>query len=121
MIYIRTKDTILKYEENIPLGITQLYFCCDDKGNIQFDKTKKVYREYKKARTIRELCDTFVCESNEEGNNFTKTNEDFFQMLRDDFYQRFRSHYNFYGAIHVKEKGSIYVAKLNKEGELELI
>ena len=60
-------------------------------------------------------------ESNEEGNDFYKTYSDFSKMLKDAFYRKYQEHYNFYGAIRVKGKGLIYVAKLNKEGELALL
>lgn len=79
------------------------------------------YEIAKQAYTIEELCDFFVCESNEEGNDFKTEYKDIFSMKRDSFFTRYREHYNFYGVIYIKGKGTVYVAKMNDKGELCLL
>lgn len=84
-------------------------------------EVKEVTEKLETKETIEELCDEFVCESNEEGNNFTSVYFHLSDMKKDSFYTSYKEHYNFYGAIHIKGKGMIYVAKLNEKGELELL
>lgn len=120
MKYIRTKTGVYKefFKDSVPNGL--LYYI---EINPKTKSWKKITDKsvVKQSDNILELCDEFVCESNEEGDNFFKTYKDIWLMLRDDFWTKYKEHYNFYAGIRVKGKGLIYVAKLNDKGELELI
>ena len=114
--YIRTKDRILEYPQNEHLK----QFVRDDE--VACFKPKGGYLEWQKiikqADSIEELCDRFViidfdisCEpkfyyKSEINNIYNLKNWKISNIL--------------YGAIWT-DKGLIYVAKMNKEGELELI
>ena len=116
MKYIRTK--------NGKVGYTLYDYLDDDfvlytKDEIICGLTKE--EVLKQADTIEELCDEFVCESNEEGNDFFTSYKDKWAMLRDNFWVKYKEHYNFYGGIRIKNKGFIYVAKMNNKGDFELL
>lgn len=74
---------------------------------------------------IDELCDSFVCVSNEERNNFVNQYNSFRAMINDDFYKKYRKYYGFYGSIWIKGDSSEPIlkpiAKINEKGELELL
>ena len=96
MKYIRTKDTLasVEREEDIELF-------------------KRVGQ--KVADTIEELCDVFVYEQ--------KSNHELYDILcknKENDINYIKNGTSIYGAIWTK-KGLIYVAKMNKKGELELL
>lgn len=109
MKYIRTKDgRIIKIGEQTDVGY--------EKGTFEIHNKAGIVASYepievlKQTDTIKELCDEFV------GINDGKP-----QMLR--FVPYACAQYwngGVYGAIWT-DKGLIYVAKMNKNGELELI
>lgn len=130
MKYIRTKDGVYQYgvggQPHPP------YYCVPN-----WDSTKLITGEdlsgecpleehviVKQADTIEELCDEFVVvyknnrinqfKANEMGNETQTTNE----FVKNN-YLRFNNQL-VYGAIWTN-KGLIYVAKMNDEGELELL
>ena len=70
---------------------------------------------------IEYLFDGFVCESNEEGNDFCEIYKTKSLMLRDVFWTEGREHYNFYAGIIVKGKGLLYVARLYEDGRFRLL
>ena len=84
----------------------------------------------KQADTIEELCDCFVLET--EG-KITTYDKAYFTCFSEDWYHDYLKAFdsgamlghemsvNGYGAIHVKDKGLKYVAKMNDKGELELL
>lgn len=104
--YIRTKDGVWETEEywkRPPIEIMSL------KEEI-----------IKQADTIEELCDYFVVE-------YTSGEHAMFRHFCDleRHYELYTQDYHHvagrYGAIWVTGKGLIYVAKMNEQGELELI
>lgn len=84
----------------------------------------------KLADTIEELCDAFVLET--EG-KITTYDKAYFTCFNEDWYHNYLKAFDYgtmlghevsvngYGAIHIKDKGLIYVAKMNGKGELELL
>ena len=105
MKYIRTKEEMDKIHE-------VAWINC---GYIGFLDTKNgcdISHIYKESDTIEELCDVFICQ------------QMIFRKLKDvETYLRSANEWcNFaiYGAIWT-DKGLIYVAKMNDEGELELL
>ena len=107
MKYIRTKDGIYKVE-----GETchkKAYFIDRYEEDVVLKK-----RVIKQADTIEELCDRFVVMDKE-----TKEVMNIVSFLE---YAKLWSYckYNIYGAIWT-DKGLIYVAKMNDEGDFELI
>lgn len=99
MKYIRTKDGISKLDDDWAL------FCKEHTTNKQAD-------------TIEELCDLFMLEPIMKD----LTPIDFKQLWRaKKTKNEIKLETTLYGAIWVKDKGLIYVAKMNEKGELELI
>ena len=99
MSYIRTKDgRILDFDK------------LNEVSKLSIDMAEEPIRE---ANTIEELCDEFV--------GVDKTCENGHQLLRAIPY-KCANFWNggVYGAIWT-DKGLIYVAKMNENGELELI
>ena len=110
-MYIRTKSKI--YETESPF--------LDNNGkwvgyNIVEDDMAIILRcqVIREADTIEELCDEFV--------GVDKTCENGHQLLRAIPY-KCANFWNggVYGAVWVDGKGLIYVAKMNQDGDLELI
>ena len=89
--YIRTKDGGIHY-------------------NLVEDAEKHLVGIIKQANTIEELCDEFVYVASEKDRPVVCYKPTAFHKLSD----------NLYGAIWT-DKGLIYVAKMNEEGELELL
>lgn len=86
-------------------------------------------RNYKKADTIEELCDEFVCLEDHQLLRpcFTRFNDEGYttQTYHEGILNAFRRGVNYkdfhwIGAIWT-DKGLIYVAKMNDKGELELL
>lgn len=75
------------------------------------------YEIIKSADTIEELCDEFVCVRKRDNKHFYTEDKKIFDYwyLDKDFV-----YCDFYGTVWTN-KGLIYVAKMNKKGELELI
>lgn len=117
MKYIRTKDgRILEFDKMITPCIYKT------KPN-----KKGVYEEigngwvYRLADTIEELCDCFVKIKRKKDYRDYILKFDFkdLPLLKE---QRIKYPTSpVYGAIHVEDKGLIYVAKMNEKGELELL
>ena len=125
MKYIRTKDTIYEIDKDISFGGREIYKVRNHDFSI-------IGNGLSKADTIEELCDVFVEEVpiykgndvaeidhqiwlfNKERNRFE---DDFSELEHEDFIS---DKYNFYGAIWTN-KGLIYVAKMNKDGDFELL
>ena len=104
MKYIRTKDgRIGKFYQEQSFTIT-CSLGCIDKDNI-----------LNQADTIEELCDEFVLIDG-ENEHYIKQDNDIHHIRR----KWAIGNYIVYGAIWT-DKGLIYVAKMNKEGELELL
>lgn len=97
-MYIRTKDGVYVLSEAYWAG---------NKDEILAE-----------ADTIEELCDEFVFEylTSEEVNQIRYPE---FRWAKEDFESHKKG--TLYGAIRVAGKGLIYVAKMNENGELELI
>ena len=94
MRYIRTKDG-----------------CILEKGNVLHNISKAYgVKDIKEADTIEELCDEFVIKDVNEKYAYIR------EERPDILYQNCE----IYGAIWT-DKGLIYVAKMNEEGELELL
>ena len=80
------------------------------------------------ADTIEELCDAFVLETDGKITTYDKA---YFTCFSEDWYHDYLKAFdmggmlghemsvNGYGAIHIKDKGLIYVAKMNDKGELD--
>lgn len=109
MKYIRTEDNIYKVSQGI-FGDYPI----DRKGNVLGMPLPTVI---KSADTIEELCDEFV-----EAHKVLK-NQVFEKSYFDVVSEQVRNGApigNLYGAIWT-DKGLIYVAKMNKKGELKLL
>lgn len=103
MKYIRTKDGIYKI-------IKDLYF-----GRLLLNNKEIVSlsdSDVKIADTIEELCDMFVC--------IRKDNSKALLSCVDEVLPLRMCYIGIYGAIWT-DKGLIYVAKMNENGELELL
>lgn len=125
MKYIRTKDGIFKVvkEENNWLEIISNF-----ERKMQCHCVIKKHAVINQADTIEELCDVFVLET--EG-KITTYDKAYFTCFSEDWYHDYLKAFdsgamlghemsvNGYGAIHIKDKGLIYVAKMNDKGELE--
>jgi len=106
--YIRLKDRIAKVD-------------AEDSECYYFDNLKKfVYKDegYKVADNVKDLCNTFVFDSGEE-EPLICTYEELVYWFKHSKEQQYKTR-NCYGAIWTS-KGLIYVAKMNKDGVLELI
>ena len=121
-MFVRTKEKVYEVvEEN-----ERYYKCCYDDGSItlvaKFDNDVNGFsKALKTSDTIEELCDGLViaykdcCEKRTY--LYSRTIQDF-KESRPNYKNKF---FTYYGAIWVDGKGLIYVAKFNKNGELELI
>lgn len=121
-MFVRTKNGIYDFEEqkgNI-----------ENRGKKSFLAISNDYRGFtcydyeeiiQEADTIPELCDEFVVieKDNNQHKVFNKKGSDVF-FVKDEHIDYFIKYYDFYGAIWT-DKGLIYVAKMNENGELELI
>ena len=114
MKYIRTKDNnIYKVA-----GEEELYWVVKD-SDI-YEKLVPRCNVVKQADTVEDLCDCFIVEyTNTEPTMF----DNFYHLQRHhDLYSRNYHHIaGRYGCIWVAGKGLKYVAKMNNEGELELL
>ena len=84
------------------------------------------YKDCPQASTIEELCDKFVVVLKDKHKRITDNiydREEYYEIYTGyDFAKNYyeEKYHDFYGAIWT-DKGLIYVAKMNKDGELELI
>ena len=119
MKYIRTK-----------YGISEL---CDEqhiegfvavKCPIQIKGYRVVSKEniIKQADTIKELCDEFVAIYKDENKSarVLETFGDYRQLDEKQLIYNLKNGWNIYGTIWT-DKGLIYVAKMNNNGEFELL
>lgn len=119
MKYIRTKDNAIYKIENNKLIVGNIKVNCKDLQALEQEG-------YKIADTIEELCDEFVGEFVDgekvilekwNGNKFViRWATNMVSMIKD----LNKTYANVKGAIWTN-KGLIYVAKMNDDGELELI
>lgn len=107
MKYIRTKDGIYR-NASVP---TDLVIICRDR-ECEVNPSDII----KQADTIDELCDEFIWVTPEGEHHIKpKTGDGLWYLCCD-----YKKGHQIYGAIWT-DKGLIYVAKMNKEGELELL
>ena len=119
--YIRTKDKIYEViEEN-----SNYYKCIYDNGRItlvaKFDNDVNGFpKALKQAHTIEELCDEFV-QIISNGKIIQRSiSRDLHQLkIKKEMYEIYNK-VDTFGAIWT-DKGLIYVAKMNENGELELL
>ena len=131
MKYIRTKDGIFEvYKE------TENGYNINTKPFLETTKTRCYLNPFiskekviNQADTIEELCDEFVCLEDHRllRPRFTKFNDEGYatQTYHEGILNAFREGVNYknfhwVGAIWTS-KGLIYVAKMNENGELELL
>lgn len=112
MKYVRTKDDVIELNEKEQY-INGIHIYVSKKINER-DYYFKDDDILKQADNIEELCDEFVCQEN-----------DYFYWLASRENVSFRDLPNCYckaifGAIWT-DRGLIYVAKMNENGELELL
>lgn len=116
-MYIRTKNGVYKIDEIKP------YFL-DEKQKLFINNELKIAvneeQVIKQAENLEELCDEFVIEYH-NGSKIISIHDNTDDFLREHKFE-IKSGYikNVYGAIWT-DKGLIYVAKMNENGELELI
>ena len=106
-MYIRTKDgRILDFDK------------LDEVSKLSIDMAEEPIRE---AKTIEELCDEFVVFDKEQPNGKLLYYKGF-ENLKKEFidFEKDKEKVVVCGAIWT-DKGLIYVAKMNDEGEFELI
>lgn len=125
MKYIRTKEGIY--------DTSNMKWCeCSKQASYYKDKNYILYVPIKTANTIEELCDEFVDTSELKTSNtggwlydeFDSDNKCLVYYAEDERrtipLNEFDDLSKIYGAIWT-DKGLIYVAKMNKKGELELL
>jgi hypothetical protein len=87
-------------------------------GTIELNREEIEREIIKEADTIKDLCDMFVVEYQTKKKNifgsFNKAYEEYIECPID------MGGFNLYGAVWT-DKGLIYVAKLNRKGEWELL
>ena len=95
---------------------------CDTHFIKDFDNFKTKNKIIKESDNLEDLCDVFVKKSKEVGNDFFDIGTDMFITfdMKCYDYEKWFDVYDYYGAIWT-DKGLIYVAKMDKYGELELI
>ena len=114
--YIRTKHNIFEVVDETDL-VYRIVGASRDRNNI-YSRTKKLNDVINQANTIEELCDEFVWVSvNGEYHN-RKANA--YGLETSKMHRNSPQIKEIYGAIWT-DKGLIYVAKMNDEGELELL
>lgn len=106
MRYIRTKDGVYEATDYLEDGCW-----CLNNGGAYFRKADII----KEADIIEELCDMFILIENADGQKIHSINYTLCDDLRNN-----KDNEGIYGAIWT-DKGLIYVAKMNENGELELI
>ena len=131
--YIRTKDGIYDFHKITIIKYMEKYFVCPIR-NETFDQhrinehlyIKEKYEIIKNADTIEELCDCFVKIKRKRGCKDFILKHDFrdLPLLKEQYVKYPDS--PVYGAIHIEDKGLIYVAKmkgvlLNGEIDWELL
>ena len=92
------------------------------KNGIYEVRTKMIFnhiKEYRLADTIEELCDEFVYEKG-CGKDTPMLSKNDFNSLKEWYMNNGFKVNTIYGAIWTS-KGLIYVAKMNEDGELELL
>ena len=108
--YIKTKDGIYEVGELVETRSAIL-----DKLHTKYYLKQNIIA---KGNTIKELCDAFVFEMGAEHTICKLT----FEQVRDNIFNcELEDMSRLYGAIWVDGKGLIYVAKMNKTGDLVLI
>ena len=107
MKYIRTKDGI--YENNTRFSDKTLN-----------EVSSGLIEIIKQADTIEELCDTFIAVGDKGVICAFSTFE---ELKKFDYtlYGGYQELIEKYGAIYIKDKGLIYIAKMNEKGELEFL
>ena len=93
----------------------------DEQGlhySIRPDEVKNVTEELPQADTIEELCDMFVVVDKERHIQLSNVEDTNKECLKRDFFVS--NNYIVYGAIWT-DKGLIYVAKMNEQGEWVLL
>ena len=115
MKYIRTNNEIISTK-----GL-RFCHCGKEPNHYKDNKNLMIYIPIKQADTIEELCDCFVKIKRKKGCKDYILKFDFkdLPMLKEQAIKYSTS--PVYGAIHVEDKGLIYVAKMNDKGELELL
>lgn len=115
MSYIRTKDGIYEVKKVEILCGVKFY---DYETREDFVNRTREEHIINQADTIEELCDCFVTVRNRHivWDKQHHNNDLTFEQVKFSVGKDFK----IYGAIWT-DKGLIYVAKMNKEGELELI
>lgn len=113
--YVRTKDGIFEVKREETLCGVKFY-------DIEMgDYSNRIREEFviKESDTIEELCDEFHIEyeslSFHRKINYVKYH--YFESAKNNLVDGD----TLYGVIQIKGKGLIYVAKMNKEGDLVLI
>ena len=110
-MFIRTKDRIYETREN---GETYNGFGCKfNNGTIKIHKKDIL----KQSNNLAELCDEFVIDDKRNNVHYLMNYDDVIDEINNG---RIYDEDVIYGAIWT-DKGLIYVAKMNKKGELELI
>ena len=123
MRYIRVEDGVYQFEDFTKTrGMVCLnHYGYQTKGGVCIAGTLKDWKEYKKADIIEELCDCFIKIRREKNHNDYILKFDYRNLPELKESVRKYKDSPVYGAIHIENKGLIYVAKMNEKGELELI
>lgn len=132
MKYIRTEDGIYEYEKVKTRVFVQEGMYSKEKPLSEEESLKLFpYEIIKQADTIEELCDEYVAIRKVDGIKFLAEirkaahgrtlglKTDLF-IWRKPLIKSIKKEFKVYGAIWT-DKGLIYVAKMNKKGELELL
>ena len=138
MKYIRTKEGIIvditKYKTVVPRTFNGKVVAIDlnhwGQDNDKYPTWIDAKDIVNQADTIEELCDEFVLSANGMKpmlfKKHSRTNEQSYDLFKQsweiwrDNKKIDKNEHNYYGAIWT-DKGLIYIAKMNEEGELELL
>lgn len=117
--YIRRANGVyeLKIDEKLKkANVSNCFYTSDNDTNFNLLFEKKDLKQFKQADTIEDLCDEFVAVNDSMDLPILDSFENICLLLTT------KNHKNddVYGAIWT-DKGLIYVAKMNKKGDLELL
>lgn len=115
MKYVRTKDRVSLLRQPITMENRYIVKDSDDSFEVVIDE-ETLLKRYKVADTIEELCDCFVVVKNR---HIIWDKQQWQDLTLEEVKESYSNEFEVYGAIWT-EKGLIYVAKLNKKGDLEL-
>jgi len=75
----------------------------------------------KESDELSELIDAYICESNEDFNDYHIQYDSISELIESDQYKKYKEHYNFYCCIYIKGIGYIKCGKIVKYYSMDYI